>query len=88
MEDIVELSKKEEQKIRELIRKKKPCFVFGDKDVIDQFKKWINNIESMKKITIPDDEIEILLHDESIPADKFLIIPLELPNDPIEIIRE
>ena len=84
----MELSKKEEQKIRELIRKKKPCFVVGDKDVIDQFKKWINNIESMKKITIPDDEIEIILQDESIPSDKFLILPLELSNDTIEIIGE
>ena len=79
LEDIMELSQEEKDKLYELIDKLNPCVAIASKETIERFKEWTE--EQVKVFEIPD-------NDKFICEDNIYLIPVEQSNKPIRVFIE
>ena len=79
MENIMELSQEEKDKLYELIDKLNPCVSMGSKETIERFKEWTEG-----KVK----NFEILDNDNFLCEDQIYLIPIEPPNKPIRVFIE
>ena len=75
----MELSKKEKDKLYELIDKLNPCVAMASKETIERFKELTEG--QVKVLEIPG-------NDNFLCDDKIYLIPVESPNKPIRVVIE
>ena len=77
LEDVMELSQEEKDKLYELIDKLNPCVAIASKETIERFKEWTGG--QVKVFEISDDE-------KFLSNDMVYLIPVDSLNKPIKVI--